>query len=252
MSKRKSKFQEMRERKDQRAKKFAIGGAVLLVAVLAFEIPHVLKKSGGTSATPPPATTATTATTTGSTTPAPATTPPGTAAAAVTPTGSTQLPNDAAPKRSKSQLYSFSNFKGKDPFAQQVVDATQTPGDAPSTSTGGTSGASSGVITAASPSIPATTAATSQQTQARTLAQTGSATISVNGRAQVIRIGASFPSSNPLFKLVSIANGIARVGIAGGSYASGASTVSLTAGRTLTLVDTADGVRYKLQLVSAS
>jgi hypothetical protein len=47
-------------------------------------------------------------------------------------------------------------------------------------------------------------------------------------------------------------HGVARIGIASGSYASGAGTVSLSGGRTLTLVDTSDGVRYKLELVSAS
>jgi len=43
-----------------------------------------------------------------------------------------------------------------------------------------------------------------------------------------------------------------RIGIANGSYSSGAHTVSLTLGRTLTLVDTADGIRYKIRLLSAS
>jgi hypothetical protein len=41
-----------------------------------------------------------------------------------------------------------------------------------------------------------------------------------------------------------------RIGIANGSYSSGAQTVSLSAGQSLTLVDTADGVRYKLTLIS--
>jgi hypothetical protein len=43
-----------------------------------------------------------------------------------------------------------------------------------------------------------------------------------------------------------------RIGIAGGSYQSGAQTVTLVSGRTLTLVDTADGVRYRIRLLSAS
>ena len=76
--------------------------------------------------------------------------------------------------------------------------------------------------------------------------------LQVNGKVQTVRIGASFPSSNPLFTLVSVAHGVARIGIANGSYASGAHTVSLAAGRSLTLVDTADGIRYKVELVSAS
>jgi hypothetical protein len=69
---------------------------------------------------------------------------------------------------------------------------------------------------------------------------------------QTVRMGASFPSSNPLFTLVSVSHGVARIGITNGSYASGAQTVSLAVGRSLTLVDTVDNVRYKLGLVSAS
>jgi hypothetical protein len=87
---------------------------------------------------------------------------------------------------------------------------------------------------------------------ARTLAKTGAVTVSVNGTVQTVRVGASFPSSNPLFKLVAVAHGVVRIGIANGSYASGTQTVALTDGRTLTLVDTSDGVRYKLRLVSGA
>ena len=77
-------------------------------------------------------------------------------------------------------------------------------------------------------------------------------TVSVNGTVQTVKVGASFPSSNPLFKLVSVAHGVVRIGIANGSYASGTQTVALTAGRTVTLVDTSDGARYKLRLVSGA
>ncbi len=84
------------------------------------------------------------------------------------------------------------------------------------------------------------------------LARTGVVTLQVNGKTQAVRVGGSFPSSNPLFKLVSVSRGLVRIGIASGSYQSGAQTVSLTSGRTLTLVDTADGVRYRIRLLSAS
>ena len=242
---RKSRMKDIREAKDRRAKRLAIGGVVVLAAVLAFEVPHVLKKSGGSASSAPPAATTTDATTGASA--APATTSPGTAAAVSVPVTSTKLPNsDMTPRRLKSQLYSFSRFAGKDPFVQQVSasDITSGPTGASGASSSSSSAAASGVITAGP--------APAQQTSARTLAQRGSVTIQVNGKVQTIRVGASFPSSNPLFKLVSVANGVARIGIAGGSYASGAQTVSLATGRSLTLVDTADGVRYKLELLSAS
>ena len=248
MSRRKKKFQDIRAAKDRRAKKMAIGGAVLLVAVLAFEIPHVMK-SGGNSSSAAPAT-ATTSTTAGSTTPGaavtPAVPPSGTAAAAGVPaTASTKLPNsDVAPTRTKSQLYSFDTFAGKDPFVQQVSTAQAT--------SSGSSGSSASGTSAPPPSAPPQTASTTsvQQTSARTLAAGGVATIAVNGQTEMVRVGKSFPSANPVFRLVSLAHGSANIGIANGSYTSGAQTVRLSSGRSVTLVDTADGVRYTVRLIS--
>jgi hypothetical protein len=51
---------------------------------------------------------------------------------------------------------------------------------------------------------------------------------------------------------VSLSSGAALIGIANGAYSSGAQTVSLKAGKTLTLVNTSNGIRYELRLVSTS
>jgi hypothetical protein len=235
MNRKQKRMQNLRDAKDKKMKKVAAGGCVLLVAVLAFEVPKVIHSGGGT---PAPAATTTAAPTTVTPSATPSTTAPGTAAAAVTPVASTKLPNsDAQPRVGKSQLYSFSHFAGKDPFVQQVVDVTQGQPDAES-------GQQAPTATAG------TTAAVTHHQSSRTLAVTGAARIAINGRVQVVRVGAKFPSANPLFRLVSVSNGVARIGIASGSYSSGARTVSLADGRSLTLVDTADGIRYQLRLVS--
>jgi hypothetical protein len=238
---RKKRMENLREAKDRRAKKLALGLSVVLVAVLAFEVPKVLHR-GGTSSSPPPATTTTDAASTAATT-TPATTASGTAVAAGLTTASLKLPNsDVAPRQSKAQLYSFSRFTGKDPFAQQVSASApttaQTTGGLAASVSGGTATSSAGAGRAHHPS--------------RTLAATGAARISVNGRVEVVRVGASFPGSNPLFRLVDASHGGVRIGIANGSYSSGAHTVSLTLGRSLTLVDTADGIRYRIRLLAAS
>jgi len=247
---RKSRLVSAREAKDRRMKLVAVGGVVVLAAVLAFEVPHMLKKHGGSSSASAATTTTTATGSYGTTTPGtttPPTTAPATAPVASAPTSSTKLPNsDVAPRRSKSQLYSFSHFAGKDPFVQQISAGTGTSLPTPPASSA-----------APAPSPTAVTASSVQSsspqlTSARTLAKTGTATISVNGKLETVRSGGSFPSSNPLFKLVSVGRGAARIGIASGSYASGVQTVSLVAGRTLTLMDTADGVRYKLRLVTTS
>jgi hypothetical protein len=243
-------MKDIREAKDKRAKKLAIGAAVLLAVVIAFEVPKVLNHGGGSSSTPPAATTTAAAGAPTAPATAPATTPPGTAAAAVLPTtsGSTKLQAEQAPKRSKSQLYTFSRFAGKDPFVQQVTDLAAGQPD------GSTTAATTAAVTHSAASAPATAAPASSSAQqaspARTLAKSGAVTISVNGKIQTVRIGASFPSSNPVFRLVSVVRGMAKVGIANGSYASGTQTVALAAGKTLTLVDTSTGAHYKLRLVA--
>jgi hypothetical protein len=237
---RKKRAQNARAEKDRRTKMVAIGLSVVLVAVLALEVPKMMHSSS--SSTPPAATTTTDAT---AATGAPVTTAPGTAAAASMPTTSTKVPNsDPLPQSSKGTLDSFSHFTGKDPFAQQINNAAT-----PTSTTTPSSGTLSANVSSGS---SASSAGSRAHHPSRTLAATGAARISVNGRVQVVRVGASFPSANPLFRLVGLAHGGVRIGIASGSYTSGAQTVSLTLGRTLTLVDTADGVRYKIRLLTAS
>jgi hypothetical protein len=232
---RKKRAQDLRAAKDRRAKKMLVGAAVVLVAVLAFEVPKMMK-SGSSSAAPAATTTATAPTGTPTAT--------GTAVVGVTATAaSTKLPDsDSAPRSGKSQLFAFTHFSGKDPFVQQVSDQQPTTGS--TTSSSGTG----------QPKTPSgqTTAAMTHRPSSRLLTATTAVSISVNGRVQVVRVGKLFPSSNPLFRLVGITRGGARIGIASGSYSSGAQTVSLVSGRTLTLVDTADGVRYRIRLVSAA
>lgn len=234
---RKKRMQDIREAKDRRAKKLAIGGGVLLAILLAWEVPHYL--GGKKSAAPAPAPATATSTTPGTTTPA--TTAPGVAAAATAPVTDAKLPNsDTLPKHSREQLTGFSTFASKDPFIQQVTAHAGIG----STSSGSKTAPATGTTAASKTGNPTLTAA-------RTLAHSGAVRISVNGRPESIRIGASFPSSNPIFTLVSVSGAGVRIGIANGSYASGAQTVSLGLNRTVTLVDTTNGARYKLQLLGS-
>jgi hypothetical protein len=235
---RKTRKQDLRQAKDRRMKRIAVGGVVVLAILLAFEIPHYL---GGGSKSPAPAATTSAA---GSTTPGvttPTATTPGTATPAVLPTtASSKLPNsDVAPVRTKSQILSFSQFSGKNPFIQQVSNQpASTPGSpSPATGTAGSTG--SGAAPAKPSSSP-------------TLSPTHAATISVNGKSQTVLIDGKFPSANPLFRLVSIGQGAAKIGLVSGKFANGKSTVSLTVGQPLILVNRADGTRYKLQLLSVS
>ncbi len=234
---RKKRMQNVREAKDRRAKKLAIGGGVLLAVLLAWEMPHYL---GGGKKSSAPAATTTAATTTPGTT-LPAATAPGVVAAVATPATSTPLPNsDMPPRHSKQQLTGFSTFASKDPFAQQVTADTGATGTSSTAQPSSTTASS----TTASRSKPVLTSA-------RSLARSGAVRISVNGRPESVRIGASFPSSNPVFRVVSVSRAGVRIGIADGSYSSGAQTVSLALNRTVTLVDTTNGAHYKLRLLGS-
>jgi hypothetical protein len=87
---------------------------------------------------------------------------------------------------------------------------------------------------------------------APTPARVTKATITVNGLASVVSVGASFPAAAPVFTLVSLTPRAAKIGIVDGTYETGAATVTLAKGKTVTLMNTADGTRYVLRLVSVA
>ena len=248
-----TRMSTIQAQKARKQKKIAIVGGVVLLALLVFLGPRTLKSlHGGSSAsTPYVAVQPTAATASSATTPTSAT--PVAAAAAVAVTASL-VDSDRPPAHTKSQLVSFDTFDSKDPFVQQVTDApdvpavaTTAPATAPSGAATTAAPATTGGATASASSSSGTTASTSGSQPSRSTA----AVVEVNGERQSIGVAQTFPTANPTFRLVSIGNGVAKIGLAGGTYASGAPTVSLRLGRTLTLVNTADGVRYELRLVSA-
>jgi hypothetical protein len=72
--------------------------------------------------------------------------------------------------------------------------------------------------------------------------------IAVNGVQEQVNVAADFPAASPTFHLVSLTQTTAKIAIAGGSYASGAATITLKVGKAITLMNTADGTRYRIQL----
>jgi hypothetical protein len=73
----------------------------------------------------------------------------------------------------------------------------------------------------------------------------------VNGNSEAVAVGAQFPASSPVFVLVSLKTSSAKIAIAGGSL-QGGGTATLKKGRPLTLMNTADGTRYVLRLISVN
>jgi hypothetical protein len=125
------------------------------------------------------------------------------------------------------------------PATKPVTDPSTTPAPTPATTPTPAPTESS--------SPPATT-----PTPAPAPAAASSARISVNGVTETINVGADFPKASPLFRLVAIKDGVAQIGIAGGSLEDGSETVALREGKTLTLMNTADGTRYVLKLIAVS
>ena len=241
--------------KAKRQKIFAAVGGVLLLGVLAFEIPNTMKQikqsQGGGETTTAAAPATTTPAVPGSVPLAPPTLD-GSA-----PVGGTSSPStgSSAPV-TKSELVGFNVFASKDPFQQQISkadlanaaaqdgsgslspSATGSSGSLPDTPTASTSTGGSGSSGGSTPSAPA--------------AAPTAAVISVNGQpAQLVVPDQDFPLPpyDPAFHLVELTAKGAKIAIAGGSYASGAKTVLVTKTKPLTLVNTADGTRYEIKIL---
>jgi hypothetical protein len=244
--------------KAKRQKIYAGIGGVILLAVLAFQVPRTLKMlhpADTSSSSSPPASTTT------STTPAPISAPSlaggnaSASTAAATPGGDGINDPDAVPPPESGQLLAFGLFRSKDPFVQQLnlQGATGSsgvlPGSAGSSSSGGATGPT-GVATGSSGGAAPKPQATPVKSQPS--APATSAVISVNGAPETVQVGGTFPTSDPYFKLVALTKKGAKISIAGGSLETGAPTITLTKNKPLTLMNTADGTRYVLRLVSVS
>jgi hypothetical protein len=251
--------------KAKRQKMIAAVGGVILVAVLAFQVPRTMKmmKSDETTASSTPPTSTTTA---GSTPLAPpaldGSATAGTAVASPTVTSSDGVSDPSNPlPPSAGQLVSFSKFKGKDPFHQQIVDCGSSSSDgAPAggsacaglAKTAAKGAASKAASKADSTPGVATAKGLTGSSAAAAPAKVTNATITVNGLPSVVSVGTSFPAAAPVFTLVSLTPRAAKIGILDGTYESGAPTVTLAKAKTVTLMNTADGTRYVLRLVSVA
>ena len=251
--------------KEARQKKIAIVGGVLLLGLLAFQVPRTMKMLHGQDAATTSASTAPAATTAGSTPLAPPSLDGSSAASAAAGTGSSGAGRgvetsadgvvDASSPlpASSGQLVSFNRFKTKDPFAQQVEDCTNVDCGSTNVAGGATSGGS-----APRPASGTSATPTSGGGSSGAIAPVGAArsvataSISVNGSVSKVTVGQTFPATDPVFVLVSLTTTQAKISISGGSLEGGAPAVGLRLGKTLTLQNTADGARYVLKLVATS
>jgi hypothetical protein len=201
----------------------AVGG-LLLAGLLLFQVPRTMKMLKSDAAPPPQQTTATTPT------PAPPVATPGATPVPVTTTASVQAA-------------SLTRFRSKDPFVQQI-NPNASSSAAPASE-------SSPPAPAASESTGEAGSFTAVGSAAGTAAGSSTATIAVNGAEETVSVSKTFPEGNPVFKLASVGTDTAKVGVASGTL-KGSQTVTLTKGEPLTLLNTVDGKRYRLELISVS
>jgi hypothetical protein len=262
--------------KAAKQKKMLIGLGVLLAAVGAFQAPKLL---GGSKPATEAAATSTTGDAAESATGAGATPTPNPTSEALPPPvpAAPLLPGEAAKKAptatlvgvriatgstvraTEGQLASFSLFKPKDPFKpQQVETKAETPVAPepskaaevkPSGPSGPTVKGSPATAPVVGPSVPATDPAIDPAAPVAPVVAPTFATISVNGIAESLELGGVFPELSKLFVLAKVKPKGVEIGIAGGRLEQG-KTAAVKVGKTITLVDSASGVRYVIEILS--
>jgi hypothetical protein len=256
------KHADLKSAKAAKQKKIAIVGGVLLAGLLAFSVPKTLKMMHPSHHSAKRAHSAMTATTSETTaTPAATTTPATTGMPAVpvsNPTaGTTVLTAQLAPAAREGQLSALSaSFQSKDPFKQLLDEdaANSASSDSAAAKTDKSpKPAKPPVSLKVVPPTKTQAAGTAPAASgAHQLAARLSAVISVNGVREGVNLKLDFPADTPVFHLVSLTRKTAKISVVGGSLASGSPTLTLRRGKPLVLVNTADGTRYRLLLVTTS
>ena len=256
----------MARAKDVKAKekkqKLILGGlGVVLLIVLAIELPGMLSSGGSTSSS-----TTTTATV--------ATAPDGSPVpAAVAPAGAAVASSEVVFSTSVQKLSHLGFFKAKDPFESHGVGATPTaastsppaaaaPTSPPAAAATGNAAAKAAAAAAAAGAISSgpifgtiqgpssQSSGPSQGAGSRSARSIPSAVIRFNGHPQTVALGASFPKKSPYFRLAGVTpNGII-ISVLKGSLADGSASIELVKNRPLTLVNTATGGRFRIELRS--
>jgi hypothetical protein len=228
--------------KQKKQKIIAAVLGVVFLGVVAFQGPRVWKQLHPPASQATPSWNEKTSSTTTGTPSLAAPSLGGSETPSSTPSTDPSLASSSAPPVADGQLSSFSLFASKDPFAQQLSDKP-----ASSSSSGGSAGGRSGGSSGGGSSSSGGGSASAPTP--------GTAVISVNGTLYSVAVGNNFPEASstdpsiqPLFHLVSVAAHSAKISIVGGSYANGAATVTLYENKAVTLMNTADGTRYKLIL----
>ena len=261
MNRAEKREQAHRQAKDKKQKKILIGLAPLLLLLLVWQGPGMLKAmtggdkgpvpvvqpEGGPATTPAPGTAA----------PAPIRPPrprprrPRPASAPATPVVTTLPSTDGTAEAGEGQLVAFDRFVGKDPFRQLVDDTEDTGGGGgattpppgtgfepgPNANGGGGNGGGSNGGGGSGGSTPATYT---------------SATLKVNGNQETVSVKGTFPSYDPIFRLKKVTRTGVELVLVTGAFTEGQDAISVKVGKSVTLVSQPDGQRFVIKLVSVA
>jgi len=218
---------DKQKEKEKREKIILVALVAVLVIVGAIELPSML---GGKKASSPSSSVAQTTTPTTSSVANPGGTSTSGESASIG-----GLPDASRYQAHAGQLSGFSLFNNGNPF--------------------GSATSSSSESTTASSTTASSTTTTSGKTKSTTIStsntQYAAARISVNGTSEDVTLNATFPSTSPVFVLNSIMAKKIEISVAGGSFSSGQSTVTIKKGRSVVLVNTVDSMRYAIKFAIA-
>jgi hypothetical protein len=233
------RVEKARQERARKAKILAAVGLVVLLAIVGIQGPKTWKQLHPKKAAAPKAPTVQVAITATVTTGQLATAPAGSSSLVDTKVSSTPA---------AGQLASFTLFRAKDPFAQQI---SATAAESGTTTTSNPTPPTPPPAKPAAPTLqPVVVQMGKSKSPAADAAVAGGVVISLNGVPVRLTPGTLFPSGAPIFRLVSFKHGKARIGLVSGTFSNGAKTIVLTPGKTLVLQNTTGGGQYKLKLVS--
>jgi hypothetical protein len=236
---------------NDKGKKLLLAGlAVVLVALLAFELPKFLKSSSSSS---------TTASTPVTTTPAAAATG---SAPLVTPTGA-----------SAAHLRAIHRMPVRNPFVPLLHESASTsdssaPAPAPASTPAPAAAPPTPAPVAPAPAVDFTPSAVTPAPPVSTTpkvttpevtnpvhvkpAPPSAAVIWTNGRRQVVGLSQEFKIGQVRFRLIGVTPKVVRIRIVGGAFAGGKQTITARRGHRVKLTNTATGVEYGLLFGAAS
>jgi hypothetical protein len=208
------------KQKEAKQKKVLFLLVPVFLGLMAWQGPKTFKAITGGNAPPP-------------TTAAPSTTAPTPGSAPSTPGAGAVVPpsqlvdTDAPPSLMDGQMSNLGVFPGRDPFSGGAI--TPNPGDVSTGGVGGGTGTGTG--TTATPS---------------------SAQLEINSKAEAVSASGTFPSDDPVFKLVSLTPTSVTIALASGkNFTNGDATETIAVGETLT-VNGDDGSSFVVKLVAVS